>query len=383
MVRVPRKIAKYIDRYVSGVSLGDTEHNSVNANDVNAGSVNTTENNIGRTKHLSDGSDLGALIDSAVGNGYESIYVHERDGGGGWTWDTDISFDFAALGHGVTIIVEPTVEIEYTGDSTALTISNGWSVTNTDKRLTLIGGDWNSSGEPNALVQADDCYGTWFAPTQLSMSNSNNDAEAIRIRNVNSYSEECVIGGYGRTRIQTDRGVTFVDVDSTGGSGTNSFQASTMRDVNFSCSDYCVKTAGIYEYCGFESVTFQVNEDNGVGVLLDSERTRGTGFVNCKWEAPPDPAGAIAFDTGPDYDGFYNPASYSGFVGFGIGEGNAFIPNFFSYNYGLQLNYIGSSTGYNFRENEFVIKSGDGNATLSVGGDGVLEVNDENGTRDL
>ncbi|MFC6941248.1 hypothetical protein ACFQE8_14955 [Salinirubellus sp. GCM10025818] len=253
-----------------------------------------------------DGAGLASKVDNALQwladnvDGRGVVRVTPKDDGTAWNWDTELTID-DSVHHGVQLFIDENVPIDYGGSGVAITIEGEIA----ERRPQIIGGLWTFSGDPTGWLRLKDCYGCVVSPTQVdNIENSSGDAFGVSIENHDLWSEhtkirDCFIRG--------DRCVQFRMASETGGSGTDSFQETKIRECHFQGNDYCVKTKGNMKYSSFTETTFRPGRDGANCLFLDHNRMTGSTFRDLKFEN----AGTqLSNDTGiydPNNATFYGP----------------------------------------------------------------------------
>lgn len=271
--------------------------------------VTTTENRIGRTKHFSEGSDLGRQIAQAIDEGYRALHVHAKADGSEWTWDTDVVYDTVESGK-LEIVCYDHATIDYTGSVRPLTITGSGDGDGTQAHaFRLVGGDWCASGSPTQWLRVDDQVGFRINPREVDYRNTG--ATCLEIRNDAVYSELGVVEGLYRG----GNGIDFVPASVTGGSGTDSFQSNTIRDVNVEPEldgGFGVRMRGNFRYSEIRRLDASVRGDGGAALVVGSHDTLGTVISGMGVEASGGASDVVGVRTTSSYDNYYAPL----FVGY-------------------------------------------------------------------
>ncbi|WP_155118173.1 hypothetical protein [Halorubrum sp. T3] len=275
--------------------------------------VKTREQRIGRTKHLSEGADLGELISNAVADDYTSIHIHEHEDGSEWSWNSDYTHDTNESA--LKIVAENRCTIDYTGDGRPLTIvdSSGWSGEND---FHLEGGHWITSGNPTEWLRVDDQVGYRISPNLVDYYNTN--ATAVQIRNDSNFSELGVIEG----DYKAGNGIEFVPASVTGGTGTDSFQGTTIRDVRINVSNdadpweensaargdgFGIWLRGNMKYCSIRRPNIFPNGANAQAMRINTTRASGMTIQCLQAETSSGADGTVAVLAGGGDAHYYSP----------------------------------------------------------------------------
>lgn len=282
----PKTGAKFLALDTENVFIGDgsTWHKlAASGQDPTVNSVSTKHINQEVYASEFDGEGLASKVENALQwiadntDGQGRVRVTPLDGGGVWTWDTELIID-DHIYEGVHLSFDKNVKINYSGDGTAITLEGGVG----EFEPTIEGGRWTFSGNPEGWLRIKDTYGTIVSPTRINdCYNSSGTAFGVSIENHDSWSE------YSRIRdafIRADRPIQFRTADQTGGSGTDSFQETKIRDCHLRGTDYCIRTNGNIRYSIIESTTFRP-EANGAKCLYFNHRyMSGSVAQNLKFE---------------------------------------------------------------------------------------------------
>jgi len=256
------------------------------------------------------GDDLGEKIENAISatnKTQETVHITPKDSGGPWSWNKDIEITNQSL----EIIVSDGAKIEYTGDGWPITFDGS---TDSRKRLKISGGVWKSTGEPDGWLKLKDGTHCFVSPHKVEFKNSSGGGRAINLENHNGYCELNVIEGV----YTCDIGIDYIPASITNGSGTESFQGNTIRDVAINVTgdrdkgdNFAIRPRGDFRYANIRRPNMFGKAEGAVGILLDSPRMDGCVITAPQFESVSG-SGHAGFKGGPNYDEFYGPTIIGG-----------------------------------------------------------------------
>ena len=258
-----------------------------------------------------DGADLSTKITnslSALPGGRGRIKVTPPEDGGAWTWGADLTIDPEAY-NGIELDIAEGTRIEYGGTGWPLTVErgadNGPNSMTGGATFSVFGGDWHATGsDPSGWLKLVDTYRVDVCPRNIvGFENSTQDGTAVRIENVDRFSESTRIALRASS---IDIGIDFAPPSVTGGSGTPSFQDTYITWTNLDdVGEYGIRWRGNFVNVTVDSCTIILGKDGSTGHYLDGT-FKGVTFASPEVEhigaqVSADPNTA-AWETGPSYN---------------------------------------------------------------------------------
>jgi len=180
------------------------------------------------------GEDLSAKVRNAidtipVGG---TVIVTPREDGTPWEWHDTVTVNLNGAG-GVALRFQGMTMVEYTGDGWALeTVYEPaeYGQLNRGDFFELHGGHWRATGDDPAgwLRMVDTNFAEIEPELVIDFTNGDKTATGIRVENQGMFCESNVFTGHFAG---VDVGMDFVPAAVTGGSGTNSFAGSYIRNL--------------------------------------------------------------------------------------------------------------------------------------------------------
>lgn len=292
---------------------------------VDAGKLNAE--NVNNEVYASefDGPGLATKVENALSwlnnktSGQGRVRVTPKDDGTAWTWDKRITIDGAALG-GAEIVVDDTVKIEYGGTDWFIIFEN--SNATPEDNLRIVGGKWIATGDAAGWLKIKDMVGGHVAPRYVDTRTASDDAIAISFENHEAYTELNVVEG----RYDTDNGIDFKPASITGGSGTDSFQGTSLRDVTISKlapGGFGIRLRGNMRYSSIRRPNIFPQADDATAIFLDTSDALGMEISAFQAEGN-NSTGSSAVRVGSNYNNSRSPLFVSPHTDF---IDNAFDPN--------------------------------------------------------
>ncbi|MFB6175706.1 MAG: hypothetical protein ABEI99_00925, partial [Halobaculum sp.] len=214
-----------------GVAAEAVEAQRVEADAVAAGQVNGTA-----YAARFPGEDLSVKVRNAIEElpAGGTVVVTPRPDGEPWTWSETVRVNLRETG-AVELLVRGQTMIEYTGD--------GWTLETTYRPaqygqlvqgafLTLRGGNWRATGDPDGWLRMVDTNFCEIAPQRvIDYTNSDRTGTGIRVEIQEIFAESNVFTGHFAN---VDIGMDFVPSDTpgvAGGEAAASFQGNYVRNV--------------------------------------------------------------------------------------------------------------------------------------------------------
>ena len=291
---------------------------------------------------------LSACIDAALDDlrgGQGRIRVTPRGDGQPWQWGSDLEIvttDYP----GVHIDIDSNVVIEYAGDGVPISFKQeGW--TKGRVRAVLEGGRWESTGDPTGWCSLKDTVLARIKPTVVDFDSGDDSTFGVRLENHDRWAESNVITGKIRAGICIDS----VTATMTGGSGTNSFHETRLRDLHLHPTNIGIRCRGNWSFCDIHHCRVFLMDDGADAFYLDSGKMSGTSVTSCKVEEPGGSGTGVA--VGPNYNGWNAPTFFGGHfsttnLSRNDGTGNQPVPWVHSGSNSLKINDIvsGATVGF-------------------------------------
>jgi hypothetical protein len=242
------------------------------------------------------GEDLSERITDALDtlpNGRGRVRVTPRRDGEPWSWNQELTIDPTAYA-GVeleidhNVVIESSVENGYAlvcdGNMNYATPESGYSGFNEGDLFKLEGGIWvNVASDPDGAFLIRDVQMTKWSPNMiLRYQNSAGDATGWLLQNSEGW---CELNGLTSARMKyCDRGIDMQPASVTGGSGTESFHSTTIREVSMSgIGDFGVRLRGNTANTKLDQTTVFAGDNGSVGYVFDGEHA-GTVLTAVKIE---------------------------------------------------------------------------------------------------
>lgn len=268
-----------------------------------------------------DGSGLASKVENArnwlednVG-GQGVVRVTPRDDGSAHTWEKAVTFDTDDAP--VNVLVDDAVDIDITVPGWPITVEDSSGIRGT-RDVSIVGGKWTASGDPNGWLRLRDQTGYYVSPRGVDLG-AGHTGTVIEVRNEDDF---CELGVIDECRLRGGNGIDFVPASVTGGSGTQSFQGTTIRDVqinHLASGGFGIRPRGNFKYCEIRRPNIFPNGVGSTALLWDTDHG-GTGAVGTvvtalQAETTSGVPGTTAVGSGDVYDGYYgalhvNPQSF-------------------------------------------------------------------------
>lgn len=306
----PKPCAKYFATDTGNIYIGDGDQwqqLSSAGQDPSFGSVSAKQSSVAsRDNEINvraiKGETLSERISKALATIDTSgqIRIPRPVGGETWDWGEQLDID---VGHyrGITLSIDRGTEIAYGGTGWVLTLDGGdASQRNT---FAIVGNDaeFFAKESPEGFLRADDVSHIMIKTNTRDFVNSDRNATAVLLRNVEAWTEGWKLEGNHRN---CDRGIDFAPASVTGGSGGSSFLDGRAENLAVNARDFGVRLRGNHKACVFDNPRFFFAADDCEALILDGNLS-GTTFVCPRFDdTNNDYSNEVAIATKGDFKSF-------------------------------------------------------------------------------
>jgi hypothetical protein len=311
----PKEGAKFFATDTENVFIGDGDSwKIINSSGRNPNINSLRTGIINNVVHASEfnGAGLASKVQNALEwienncGGAGKVRITPKSGSSSWTWDKDLvinPFEYK----GIDIDIDWNVTIDYPGSGVALTLDGGGENDVFRVPSRISGGEWTYSGDPTGWLKLKDIQLSTIHPKWINWPDSG--AYGISVENHGTWCEMNHISG----RYEAEECIRFHGATVTGGSGTDSFQGTSIDQVICSASKYGIKLRGNFQYSEIKNPQIFLDGDEAVGIQLDPYGNGMWGMVISGGKTEEHASNTSSFELTENYEPFYLPSLVGGF----------------------------------------------------------------------